>query len=483
MVRTLLVIAVLGLFSCEPTAPRCDSTTCFGCCDATGQCQGGGATDACGAQGNRCDVCVGSQTCALGRCQAPSCLPANCAALGFDCGQAEDGCGGVLECGSCGVGRTCGGGGRRNVCAPGVCTPASCAALNAECGRVSDGCAALLTCGSCSAGSSCGLNAPNRCACRPTTCSTLGRECGEVSDGCSAMLSCGSCSGGRTCGGGGAPGICGTGSCTPKTCAELSKECGSVSDGCGGMLACGSCSGALSCGGGGTPNVCGATCGNGCPSGFSCDPRGVCTGSSSSLVLNVLAVPVSGTVRLNGAAPVRGSSCSSSTSSSGYVTFIDAVTGTQLRADTSCSSANFAFNLTVPPGTYKVSVYNFGPAYSNLPDGLSAVNPALVVSGAVSALDLNVLAVPVSGTVRLNGAAPVRGSSCSSSTSSSGYVTFANEVTGTQLRADTSCSSANFAFNLTVPPGTYKVSVYNFGPAYSNLPEGLSGVVNQLRLQ
>src|SRR5438309_9083371 len=116
--RALLASAILALISgCGPTATTCDSTNCLGCCDASGQCQSGGAAAACGAQGGRCDVCIGAQTCALGRCQAPACTPASCSSLGLDCGQAEDGCGGVLECGTCSGGKTCGAGGRANVCA------------------------------------------------------------------------------------------------------------------------------------------------------------------------------------------------------------------------------------------------------------------------------------------------------------------------------------------------------------------------------
>ena len=46
-----------------------------------------------------------------------SCAPTTCAALGANCGQASDGCGGTLECGSCATGESCGAGGTANVCA------------------------------------------------------------------------------------------------------------------------------------------------------------------------------------------------------------------------------------------------------------------------------------------------------------------------------------------------------------------------------
>jgi hypothetical protein len=40
------------------------------------------------------------------------CQPATCASLGFSCGTAPDGCGGTLNCGSCGTGYAC----QNNVC-------------------------------------------------------------------------------------------------------------------------------------------------------------------------------------------------------------------------------------------------------------------------------------------------------------------------------------------------------------------------------
>ena len=36
-----------------------------------------------------------------------TCTPATCASLGFNCGSASDGCGGTLNCGTCGSGQTC----------------------------------------------------------------------------------------------------------------------------------------------------------------------------------------------------------------------------------------------------------------------------------------------------------------------------------------------------------------------------------------
>jgi len=46
----------------------------------------------------------------------PQCTSSTCAAEGFNCGPAGDGCGNLLNCGSCSAPQTCGGGGQRGVC-------------------------------------------------------------------------------------------------------------------------------------------------------------------------------------------------------------------------------------------------------------------------------------------------------------------------------------------------------------------------------
>ncbi|MFP2910090.1 tryptophan synthase alpha chain, partial [Pyxidicoccus sp. 3LFB2] len=93
-----------------------------------------------------------------------NCQPMTCAAQGLDCGIAIDGCGGTLECGTCAVGDTCGGGGAPNVCGTGACSPTTCAALGKNCGPMSDGCGGMLDCGTCPEGQTCGGDAvPNVC--------------------------------------------------------------------------------------------------------------------------------------------------------------------------------------------------------------------------------------------------------------------------------------------------------------------------------
>jgi hypothetical protein len=109
------------------------------------------------------------------------------------------------------------------------CVPTTCAAAAAQCGAIPDGCGGILQCGTCSGGKVCGANCtPNvcdfpsdaggGCPCDPMTCVQKGVSCGATSDGCGGILQCGACPSPLVCGGGGTPGVCGcAGTCTPIT--------------------------------------------------------------------------------------------------------------------------------------------------------------------------------------------------------------------------------------------------------------------------
>jgi hypothetical protein len=90
----------------------------------------------------------------------------------LECGSIADGCGGVVKCPRCDqqtgtAGMTCGGGGRPNVCgAPPIvaCTKRTCADAGAACGFIADGCGGVLDCGRCAQGATCGVVTPNQCS-------------------------------------------------------------------------------------------------------------------------------------------------------------------------------------------------------------------------------------------------------------------------------------------------------------------------------
>lgn len=193
--------------------------------------------------------------------QPPTCNPQTCAQLGAVCGSVGDGCGGVLQCGSCPSGSLCGGSGVPNQCG-GSCKKLTCAEQGAQCGETIDGCGGTLNCGPCPNGQSCGADGVlNTCSCVPLTCESHGAQCGTVSNGCGGTLNCGECGPGQFCGIGAEANICITpGGCQPLSCADHGANCGTVSDGCGGSIACGSCEAPETCGGGGKRNQCGSTC-------------------------------------------------------------------------------------------------------------------------------------------------------------------------------------------------------------------------------
>jgi hypothetical protein len=89
----------------------------------------------------------------------PQCTPLTCAQQNIGCGPAGDGCGHQIDCGTCTPPLTCGGGGVFAQCgevdaAP--CVPETCAEQNISCGPAADGCGDVLDCGSCVAPATCG---------------------------------------------------------------------------------------------------------------------------------------------------------------------------------------------------------------------------------------------------------------------------------------------------------------------------------------
>ncbi|MCC7383389.1 MAG: hypothetical protein IT384_16245 [Deltaproteobacteria bacterium] len=185
-----------------------------------------------------------------------------------------DGCGGMIDCGSCAGNQVCGAS-APNVCGGTIsnCTPQTCEEAQANCGFVTDGCGGLLDCGTCTqAGESCGGGGvhnrcgtsgggnPNNCPAL-RTCADVGAECGLISNGCGGVVDCGACTApGESCGGGGVHNACGQATCAPVTCAGIDPmHCGPVSDGCGGLLTgCGTtCVSPQACGAGGVRDRCG----------------------------------------------------------------------------------------------------------------------------------------------------------------------------------------------------------------------------------
>lgn len=92
------------------------------------------------------------------------CVAKTCAEIGAECGQQGNGCGQVIDCGSCQTG-FCGGGGPSK-CGDGIGDGGApvharcCADLSAGCGPQGDGCGGVMQCGNCAAPKFCGGAGP-----------------------------------------------------------------------------------------------------------------------------------------------------------------------------------------------------------------------------------------------------------------------------------------------------------------------------------
>jgi hypothetical protein len=95
----------------------------------------------------------------------PICTPITCADQNIECGPAGNGCGSLIQCGSCATGMTCGGGGagKCGISTTGMCMPETCASQNIQCGPAGDGCGNEIQCGNCPTGEICGFSTPGQC--------------------------------------------------------------------------------------------------------------------------------------------------------------------------------------------------------------------------------------------------------------------------------------------------------------------------------
>jgi hypothetical protein len=110
--------------------------------------------------------------------EAGACKPKACAELGYTCGVNSDGCGNTVDCGTCPGNDFCGGGGFSKCGTNGPdggpisnCTPATCASLGYNCGQAGDGCGGAIRggCGTCSQPLACGAGGRGGVCGRPCT--------------------------------------------------------------------------------------------------------------------------------------------------------------------------------------------------------------------------------------------------------------------------------------------------------------------------
>ena len=256
--------------TCQQSATPAQDDICVACvpkttCPAGDNC--GTVPDGCGGTVN-CGTCTLPQTCGGGTPSNPNvcgCTPKTTCPAGDNCGTVPNGCGGTVSCGSCTAPQTCGGGTPSNPNHCG-CTPSTTCPAGDNCGTVPNGCGGTVSCGSCTAPQTCGGGTPsnpNQCGCTPATTCPAGDNCGTVPNGCGGTVNCGTCTAPQTC----TANHCG---CTPKTTCPAGDNCGTIPDGCGGTVNCGTCTAPQTCGGTGNPNQCGCTPKTTCPAGDNC---------------------------------------------------------------------------------------------------------------------------------------------------------------------------------------------------------------------
>lgn len=115
--RSLGALAALGigagLIAEDAGARKKVKNKCKGGCPSCRVCKKQGKKKKCvmAPNGTSCD----GGTCQGGACAPATCKPGTCASLGKTCGPVNDGCGGTLACGTCGMGTT-------PTCGNGTCT-------------------------------------------------------------------------------------------------------------------------------------------------------------------------------------------------------------------------------------------------------------------------------------------------------------------------------------------------------------------------
>jgi hypothetical protein len=145
--------------------------------------------------------------------------------------------GDLISCGSCPSGQQCKADGTGCEPTDPRCVPRTTCTADRQCGTQDDGCEGVVLCGSlagaCPANQFCDagackpvpINPPACTVDKPAVCGA--RVCGSVADGCGGIVSCGGCSAGATCSSDGSKCVDPQQPCTPLAQCSAAAACGS----------------------------------------------------------------------------------------------------------------------------------------------------------------------------------------------------------------------------------------------------------------
>jgi hypothetical protein len=206
---------------------------------------------------------------------------------------------------------------------------------------------------------------------------------------------------------------------------------------------------------------------------FVVQPSFAVTGAKTGLKWDLTTVPISGKLTVDGQPPMKTSSSCSSTQV--RLTLVGDA-GASFDADIDCATSDGSFSARVAPGTYRVIASQYESA-TTFPAATFTVAPAFVVTGAKTGLAWKLQTVPVAGTLKVDGMAPMKTSSSCSSTQ---VRISLHDASGASFDADIDCATSDGSFSARVAPGTYRLvasqyeSATTFPSATFNLQDAVA---------
>ncbi len=212
------------------------------------------------------------------------------------------------------------------------------------------------------------------------------------------------------------------------------------------------------------PGECGA-----CPDGFTCNADGACVGDLDEVVIDVPAVPVSGSLTLFGEPAVVQGQCDPA-EGLGTVKFValgptnEGYVSMQLPCD------GGPFEGVLVPGSYNYEVYSRDLGLED-----EVVQLGTVVVDTARTIDIDLTWVRVAVTVTRNGLPYSTSASCSNGGNlDAALLTFVDITRGNTVLAWLPCTSG--PGEIDIPPGTYDITII---AAFTDLPDALDAVARR----